>query len=731
MTPMFRYATSLLALLVCAGAQAETWQLLSPRPTPETIRSCVYSASASAYVAVGTHGRYLISSNGSDWQAGIVTTENDNLLGLAASDSLIVATSFGKAFTSTDGRNWTTHTVAGDATTFSDVIWTGSQFAATGIHSQSVRSSLNGSDWTDHPTGAGKAIEGIAWNGALYVIVARDGVIMTSSHLDSWTPATSGVTVSLNSVVWADGAFVAVGGDGTILRSSNGADWTSQGPGGGYAFTKVRHDGSRFVAVGDNGMLYTSSDGLNWTHQLNQPSEETGKSLHAICNQAGKTIVAGDGGLILSSSNGSDWSKHSPDLGILNSIAWNGSRYVAVGLDGTVLTSSNGASWTKGYVGHGTMLYSVIWAEELGLFVTTGYLGYISTSPDGLNWTMRSSGTMQSLMGVAWNGTVLVATGDNGTVLRSSNGTDWDDHSVTFSHTSATLRVRHLGGRFIATAFSGPTLTSSDGIGWTASNLGTMGFVFDVAWNGSVYANGRFISSDGVNWTAASTQISNLYGITHDGEKFIAVGASGMLRHSSDGSTWVERPSLTSQTMKGIITTERTSIIVGDKGIVYFRSGIELAETDGGSSVTEGGASDSYSLVLSAPPVHDVVITISADAGLEVNPTELTFTSANWGTPQIVTLSAIDNDSAEGGRTLYISHVVSSADTAFDGMAIADLAVTVIDNDNDNDNDSSSGAVGTGSSGGGGGMGLPFLLLAAATLLRRRMSSHNHQDKED
>ncbi|TMH41738.1 MAG: hypothetical protein E6H56_06985 [Betaproteobacteria bacterium] len=45
--------------------------------------------------------------------------------------------------------------------------------------------------------------------------------------------------------------------------------------------------------------------------------------------------------------------------------------------------------------------------------------GTILTSPDGVTWTQRASGTVNTLSGVAWSGTKLVAVGNTGTALTS------------------------------------------------------------------------------------------------------------------------------------------------------------------------------------------------------------------------------------------------------------------------------------------------------------------------
>ncbi len=107
-----------------------------------------------------------------------------------------------------------------------------------------------------------------------------------------------------------------------------------------------------------------------------------------------------------------------------------------------------------------------------------------------------------------------------------------------------------------------------------------------------------------------------------------------------------------------------------------------VAESDGKTSVVEGGAADSYTIVLDSQPSADVVVTLTFDAtDLVTDKTVLTFTPANWATPQAVHVSAIDDLLVEGVETSTIVHSVRSSDPGFDGKHAQEVVVTIIDND--------------------------------------------------
>ena len=117
---------------------------------------------------------------------------------------------------------------------------------------------------------------------------------------------------------------------------------------------------------------------------------------------------------------------------------------------------------------------------------------------------------------------------------------------------------------------------------------------------------------------------------------------------------------------------------------------MEIADNDSAAvqvsptslSVTEGGASVSYQVVLTSQPTADVTVTLSGyGSQLSPSPTSLTFTSANWDQPQTVTVSAVDDNVAEGTHSATIAHSVSSSDPIYDGLSADSVTVEIADND--------------------------------------------------
>ncbi|MBM4090879.1 MAG: DNRLRE domain-containing protein [Planctomycetes bacterium] len=108
--------------------------------------------------------------------------------------------------------------------------------------------------------------------------------------------------------------------------------------------------------------------------------------------------------------------------------------------------------------------------------------------------------------------------------------------------------------------------------------------------------------------------------------------------------------------------------------------GVTIAQTGGSTDVAEGGATDSYTVVLNSQPAADVTITLTPDAQVTGNPTTLTFTSGNWNMPQTVTVTAVDDNVFEGNHTGTITHSATSSDTNYNGASV-EVTIQITDND--------------------------------------------------
>ena len=112
---------------------------------------------------------------------------------------------------------------------------------------------------------------------------------------------------------------------------------------------------------------------------------------------------------------------------------------------------------------------------------------------------------------------------------------------------------------------------------------------------------------------------------------------------------------------------DTAAVTITGSGILLSPDALTVAE----------GSTAGYSVTLASRPTHDVTLTLaSSDTGaVTVSPGTLTFTPADWRTPQSATVAAVrDGDANDESAT--ITHTAASADPSYAGAA-ATLAVAV------------------------------------------------------
>lgn len=103
-----------------------------------------------------------------------------------------------------------------------------------------------------------------------------------------------------------------------------------------------------------------------------------------------------------------------------------------------------------------------------------------------------------------------------------------------------------------------------------------------------------------------------------------------------------------------------------------------------GLTTSEMGGTATFSIVLATMPRSPVVVLISSsDVGEgTVSPSTVSFTSANWDAPQVVTVTGVDDIAADGMQAFtVITSAASSADPDYSLMPVDDVAVINIDDD--------------------------------------------------
>ncbi|BFU78688.1 hypothetical protein ALC152_19030 [Arcobacter sp. 15-2] len=126
--------------------------------------------------------------------------------------------------------------------------------------------------------------------------------------------------------------------------------------------------------------------------------------------------------------------------------------------------------------------------------------------------------------------------------------------------------------------------------------------------------------------------------------------------------------------------TQQQTVTITDDDIPQIKTSKTTA------SVDENGTTDSFTVFLDNQPTTDVVIDISNNDTSEVtvDKTSLTFTNANYNTPQTVTLTGVDDADIDGNIQTAITLSINdaSSDDMYDNSINKTVTVTTIDDEN-------------------------------------------------
>ena len=105
--------------------------------------------------------------------------------------------------------------------------------------------------------------------------------------------------------------------------------------------------------------------------------------------------------------------------------------------------------------------------------------------------------------------------------------------------------------------------------------------------------------------------------------------------------------------------------------LVFYSQSLGIGEAGSGA----------FSVQLATQPVHSVTVAVASDdiGAATVSPVSLAFSTGNWGTPQTVTVSGV-NDSDIFNEDLIVNLTAASTDADYQGKT-ASVSVSVLDND--------------------------------------------------
>ena len=338
----------------------------------------------------------------------------------------------------------------------------------------------------------------------------------------------------LNGITFGDNTFVAVGKTGAIRTSSdNGSSWDNGTSGTTYYFNEVAYGDSTFTAVGQSGRIYTSSD------------------------------------------NGTTWSRATWDgsSARLTGLAYGNNVFIAVSSSNVIKSTDNGSNWTL--KSSAVEVYDMAYGNRAasGEVATCGTITHGGDHDDGDYPSVALSGGSgsgaEATVIVSGNNVTSVSiTTKGGTGLYQIGDVLTIDNAKTGGDDNATCRVATVTAINATCKVATVTVTSKVFVG--VGNDGKVCYSTNYKDNTETWSCPQEIVDD-----------KQLYGITYGNNKFIAVGESGTVIRSDNGTNWTEDLSGNSNTSANLY-----SIAFGNGRFVAVGRYAVIVSTNNGDSFT-------------------------------------------------------------------------------------------------------------------------------------------------
>ena len=348
------------------------------------------------------------------------------------------------------------------------------------------------------------------------------------------------------------------------------------------------------------------------------------------------------------------WRNPRPFCSQVNSVAHGGGLWVVGANAGMLATSPDAVEWDLASLGPSTNAFISTVAYGNGRFVVGSSRG-LYFSYDAHCWLRITNPVVSNMNDLAsGNGFFVGVNGNDATVWRSSNGSNWTSQAIGSGHhertcfannrffilgsdstyanfqlytspdgatwtgpaalgTNRIQKVVYGNGLYVSfnsvivgNSASSQFRTSADGTTWTAPPVLTNHYIGDI-----VFANGQFVavdqfarvllSSDGVYWSEQSVPELFAAGkVVWDGTQFVVSGLASTIVASTNAVNWTRRTTGPQNSLVGIIYTNGLYVAVGGKvvpggGDAYSKS--TVVTSINGRDWTEHDSGTSNSLI--------------------------------------------------------------------------------------------------------------------------------------
>ena len=468
---------------------------------------------------------------------------------------------------------------------------------AVGESGAVIFSADNGVSWNGAKTNTTSTFNKVAYGNGIYIAVGDGGIVSRSGGaVGKWNTTKIGTSANLTGISYINksniGIWVVTTNNNNIFYSyDDGSTWSSTELDSGVALNNIKYANGEFYAVGDNGNIWHSIDGSSWVKAIiytdNKHTAQYYGNITSVAFGNNTYIGTTADGKLISSTDGQVWVLlGSLSLKSLNNMYFNNNNFIVVGDSFVRASSDNGKTWREIL----TTTYNfkdVILTQDRSGYIFVAQKGYIVRSSSTFN-NVKIVPTMSSSINSAQHsqdGSLIVAVGNDGVVLTSSNGQIWTkQNSATINFLKKIIVVNNV---FIAVGGNGTIDRSNDGVNWTVAQPYKSLQFFDASSNGSstVVAIGKLgnyftstqpaaaLSSDGgktwIDVSANFSSASDLRAITYnkDAKLFMVIDSRYQIFTSSDGSAW-EKIGNVNGLINGLSYLNGTYVAVGENGII-------------------------------------------------------------------------------------------------------------------------------------------------------------------
>lgn len=254
------------------------------------------------------------------------------------------------------------------------------------------------------------------------------------------------------------------------------------------------------------------------------------------------------------------------------------------------------------------------------------------------NGVMTDIGSLGTFSGVKNCGANAI--NNNGQITGNCNVADGSHHPFMYSNGS----MIDLGALAVLTIPLGMN-NKGDIVGYTSGDY--------TNFRAFLYSNGKLTYLDDLLPPGSGWKLSSAWGI-NDAGQIVGGGVYSGRTATVRGTSWGQFAFMLNPQPTGNVMLSASNL-----------------------SLTEGGSSGAYTVTLGSAPSANVTVTISPDKQLSTASAQLTFTPANWNTPQTVSVQAIQDGIAEGNHTGIVSHATASADPAYNALTVGKVTVAI------------------------------------------------------